>query len=100
MGRERVGAREGMLFIFEDDGRHAFWMKDCRTSLDMIWLDARLRVVWIAARQPPCASDGPCPSIAPPSSARYVLEFAGGTAEAEKLRAGDPIVILSQPPLP
>lgn len=97
MAREQVGSREGMLFIFPEDGRHAFWMKDCKVSLDMIWLDARLHVVWIAPRQSPCPADGPCPSVAPPEPARYVLEFAGGTASTEQLKAGDAVVVLSDP---
>jgi len=99
MGRERVGPRDGMLFIFDDDAPHSFWMKDCKTSLDMVWLDARLRVVWVAARRAPCPEAGECPSVAPPSPARYVLEFAAGTAEAEGLRPGSSVVVISEPPL-
>ena len=99
MGRERVGPRDGMLFIFDDDGRHSFWMKDCKTSLDMVWLDSRLRVVWVAARQAPCPETGECPSVTSPSLARYVLEFAAGTAEAEHLKPGTSIVVISEPPL-
>ena len=99
MGRERVGAREGMLFIFDDDAPHSFWMKNCKTSLDMVWLDASLRVVWIAANQAPCPLEGACPSTVPPVASRYVLEFAAGTVAAEKLRSGDAVVVLSQPPI-
>lgn len=99
MGRERIGPREGMIFVFDADGRHAFWMKDCKTSIDMVWLDANLRVVWIAKSQPPCPTTGDCPSIAPPEPARYVLEFAGGTAAAESLATGSSVVVLSEPPL-
>jgi uncharacterized membrane protein (UPF0127 family) len=99
MGREKIGAREGMIFVFEEDGRHAFWMKDCKAALDMVWLDANLRVVWIAARQTPCPPTGECPSVAPPSPARFVLEFAAGTAAAESLRPGETVVVLSEPPL-
>jgi hypothetical protein len=99
MGRESVGPREGMLFVFEQDGRHAFWMKDCKTSLDIVWLDASLRVVWIAPRQAPCPAAGDCPQIAPPSAARFVLEFAAGTAASESLGPGDAVVVLSEPPL-
>jgi uncharacterized protein len=99
MGRASIGAREGMIFVFDDDDRHAFWMKDCKTSIDMIWLDSNLRVVWIAPRQVPCPNVGDCPSVAPPSPARFVLEFAAGTAGAESLRPGDTVVILSEPPL-
>jgi len=99
MGRDRIGAREGMIFVFDEDARHAFWMKDCKTSIDMVWLDANLRVVWIAKRQQPCPADGDCPSVAPPAPARFVLEFAAGTATAESLAPGSSVVVLSDPPL-
>ena len=98
-GRARVGPREGMIFIFDRDDRHSFWMKDCKVALDLIWLDVNGRVVWVAAKQPPCPPTGECPSIIPPSAARYVLEFAAGTVAAESLRPGDPVVVLSDPPL-
>ena len=53
MGRETVGPREGMIFVFDDESLHSFWMKDCKTSLDMIWLDAQGHVVWIAMNRKP-----------------------------------------------
>ena len=98
-GREKVGPREGMIFIFDRDDRHSFWMKDCKVALDLIWLDANGRVVWVAAAQPPCPQSGECPSIVPASPARYVLEFAAGTAAAESLRRGDSVVLISDPPI-
>jgi hypothetical protein len=100
MGRKRVGAREGMLFIFEQPERHGFWMKNCKVSLDIVWLDAALRVVDVAANLPPCPEGGECPETIPLESASYVLEFAAGTAGREKLGRGDRVVILSEPPLP
>jgi hypothetical protein len=99
MGRESVGPREGMIFVFDDESLHAFWMKDCKTSLDMVWLDTQGHVVWIAANRKPCPATGDCPSIAPPSPSRYVVEFAAGTASKESLKPGDAIVVLSDPPL-
>ncbi len=99
MGRESVGPREGMIFMFDEDARHSFWMKDCKVALDMVWIDSGGRVVWIAADRKPCPASGDCPSIVPPQAARNVLEFAAGTAARESLRAGEQIVILSDPPL-
>lgn len=98
-GREKIGPREGMIFIFDRDDRHSFWMKDCKVALDIIWLDGNGRVVWVAAQQSPCPPSGTCPSIVPPSPGRYVLEFAAGTAASESLRHGDSVVVLSDPPL-
>ena len=97
MGRERVGAREGMLFVFDDDATHPFWMKNCKVALDMVWLDRSRRVVWIASDRKPCPETGECPSVVPEAPARYVLEFAAGTVAAERLREGDDVVILGGP---
>ena len=49
MFRDRVGPRDGMLFLFESTDRWPFWMKNCRVSLDILWLDDAFRVVWVAA---------------------------------------------------
>jgi uncharacterized membrane protein (UPF0127 family) len=100
MGREAVGSHEGMLFVFEEAGRHAFWMKDCRVRLDIVWLDATLRVVDVARDRPPCPGGGECPEVVPLEAAKYVLEFAGGTARREGLKTGDRVVVLAEPPLP
>ena len=99
MGRDKVGPREGMIFVFDADDRHSFWMKDCKVALDMVWLDVGGRVVWTEVDRPPCPAKGPCPSIAPPVPSRYVVEFAAGTLAAESLKRGDAVVILSDPPL-
>ncbi len=88
-----------MIFVFDDDGRHSFWMKDCRIALDIVWLDANGLVVWIEGNRPPCPASGECPSIVPPATSRFVVEFAAGTAAAESLKPGDPVVVLSDPPL-
>lgn len=99
MGRERIGPRAGMLFVFDGDDRHSFWMKDCKVALDIVWLDVMGRVVWVAENRAPCPATGDCPSIVPPSPARYVVEFAAGTVAAEALKPGDAVVVLSDPPL-
>ncbi len=99
MFREKVGANEGMLFLFEETDRHGIWMKNCRVPLDIIWLDEQFRVLEIAADAQPCPDDGPCPSMQPMRAARYVLEIAGGRAAEEKLALGDLLIIHSEPAL-
>lgn len=98
MFRDKVGAGEGMLFVFDGVDLHPFWMKNCKVSLDIIWLDAQLRVVDIAHDRPPCPERGDCPSITPMRAARYVLEVAAGTAAREGLERGDTLVLLPEPP--
>jgi len=99
MGREKIGPRDGMIFVFDDTSRHSFWMKDCKTALDMVWLDVNGRVVWTEVDRPPCPATGDCPSIVPPVPARFVVEFAAGTVAAESLKHGETIVVISDPPL-
>jgi uncharacterized membrane protein (UPF0127 family) len=96
MYREEVGPHEGMIFLFDAPGRHGIWMKNCKVALDIIWLDEDLRVVEIAAEQPPCPESGPCPTAVPMRAARYVLEVAAGVAAREQLAPGDRLVFLEQ----
>ena len=98
MFREHVGADEGMLFIFDRPGQHAIWMKNCKVSLDLIWLDEKGRVVEIVHDQPPCPDDGPCPNAFPMRLATYVLEVAGGTARREGLKLDDSITLYLEEP--
>ena len=93
MFREHVAADEGMLFVFDVPDRHTFWMRNCRVTLDIVWIDQGLRVVEIAHDQAPCPAEGTCPNIFPMRSASYVLEVAGGTARREGLSLGDPIAL-------
>jgi uncharacterized membrane protein (UPF0127 family) len=80
MFRERLGPDRGMLFIFEREARHSFWMKNTKLALDMIWMDGQGRVVFIKKDAQPCFEDA-CPSIRPDRGAKYVLEVVAGTAE-------------------
>jgi uncharacterized membrane protein (UPF0127 family) len=99
MHRDQVGPGDGMLFLFGTDEIHGIWMKNCRVALDIIWLDQDFKVVHIATDQQPCQADGPCPSAYPFRPARYVLELAAGRAWETGLKAGDTVVVLSDPPI-
>ena len=73
----------GMLFIFEADNYHAFWMKGTFIPLDIIWLDKNWQVVDFTAFAQPQAGrpDEELPIYRPKTPARYVLELPGGTVE-------------------
>jgi uncharacterized membrane protein (UPF0127 family) len=87
MFRESLPEKTGMIFLFSDRGVHRFWMKNTMIPLDMIWMDAAGRVLFISADTPPCKAD-PCPSYGPDSPAASVLEIAGGKAVKERIVAG------------
>ncbi len=89
-GRERLGPREGMLFVYADRARRAFWMLDMRIPIDIIWLDNR-RVVHIAHEVPPPAPGTPPSELdtyAPGVPANMVLEIAAGRAAEVGLAVG------------
>ena len=81
-----------MLFVFDRPGRYAFWMKNVRMPLDIIWLDAQRRIVWMVDNAPPCAAE-PCPMYAPGRNASYVLEVAGGFVRRHNVAVGDVVAI-------
>jgi hypothetical protein len=87
MFRESLPEKAGMLFPFTDKGIHRFWMKNTMIPLDMVWIDADGKVLFISADTPPCKAD-PCPSYGPDAPAASVLEIAGGKAAKEKIGVG------------
>ena len=92
MFRDTLDERQGMLFPFETPGRYGFWMKNVRVPLDIIWLDASGRIVWIVESAAPCKSH-PCPTYTPDAAASYVVEVRGGFAQAHGVAVGDFVAI-------
>lgn len=88
MYRGSLGEKEGMLFVFEDKGYHAIWMKNVRFPIDILWLDDDMRVVYIFREAPPCRAD-PCPVYMPSSEARYVLELPANFTLKHGIGIGD-----------
>ncbi|MGQ9618909.1 MAG: DUF192 domain-containing protein [Candidatus Aminicenantia bacterium] len=91
MFRRKIPENYGMLFIFEREERHGFWMKNTLIYLDMIWLDSKKRIVHIEENVPPCKSE-PCEVYYPSKPSLYVLELKGGKAKKEDLKTGDILI--------
>jgi uncharacterized protein len=92
MFRDTLGPQEGMLFTFEVPRRYGFWMKNVRIPLDIIWLDAGRRIVWMVEAAPPCDTD-PCPMYLPETRASFVVEVNGGFARRHGVASGDTVII-------
>lgn len=92
MFRDALDDTEGMLFCFESPRRYAFWMKNVRIALDIIWLDSAARVVWIVSEAPPCHAD-PCPMYRPGMDASFVVEVRAGFARDHGVAIGDTLEI-------
>ncbi|MCY7355462.1 MAG: DUF192 domain-containing protein [Lysobacter sp.] len=88
MFREQLTAGHGMLFIHDREEPQAYWMKNTKIPLDILYFDNARKLVSQQRDVPPCSlGDGcpPYPSIAP---ARYVLELNAGEATRLNLRVG------------
>ena len=92
MFREQMDTKHGMLFIFPDSAPRAFWMKNTRIALDILYFDAERRLVSAQLATPPCTRD-PCPSYPSRGAAKYVLELNAGVARGLNLKPGDVLTI-------
>ncbi len=92
MFRQELGEREGMLFVFEREEKHPFWMKNTPIYLDILWMNPAGEIVGISENTPPCVAES-CPSYAPDGLAKYVLEIAGGQTRKIGARLGDRAII-------
>ena len=84
MFRKELADGKGMLFLFDEEGEHSFWMKDTLIPLDLIFVDSAGRVTGIVSRARPLTLE---PRIGGPSL--MVLEVPGGWASEHGVRAGD-----------
>jgi uncharacterized membrane protein (UPF0127 family) len=92
MDRTEMAIDHGMLFVFQDDIPRAFWMKNTKIALDMLFFDADRRLVSVQHDVPPCLAD-PCPAYSSGAPARYVLELNAGQAHKLGLVPGDELTI-------
>lgn len=88
MFRERLDTGHGMLFFFDEPGKHGFWMKNMAFPIDILWLGEDKKIVHIESNVPPCQQD-PCVVYVPKKPAAYVLEIQAGEARRRGIVAGD-----------
>ena len=77
---------EGMLFVFEKDGKPAFWMKDMKFAIDILWISSEGVVVDIQENVSPESYPA---AFTPRNEARYVLELPAGYSEEHAVGLGD-----------
>jgi hypothetical protein len=82
MFRKSLPKLQGMLFIFEKEDIHPFWMKNTLIPLDMIFIDRNLKVVGIIKHAKPNTLT---PRIVKAPS-KYVIEVRAGFAKKYKIK--------------
>ena len=86
--RNQLRENESMLFVFEEPSRHAFWVKDMKFPIDIIWLDSNGKIVHMEENLMPCPLVLICPSYAPDADSQYVLETTAGFAQRHNISLG------------
>lgn len=85
-GRASLVAGEGMLFVFPEDGRYAFWMKDMHFAIDILWISREGVIVDLEENVSPETYPA---TFTPRTEARYVVELPAGYAQEHGVRVGD-----------
>jgi hypothetical protein len=88
MFRKSLGAKEGMLFLFDQDNVSPFWMKNTYLPLDILFINSNHEIVDIKEGNPPLSEE----LIRPNAPYRLALEVNAGFAKEYKLEPGDRVV--------
>ena len=97
-GRDELAIAAGILFVFDKSGSYAFWMKDMKFPIDIIWIDESSpaggnKIVDIAenAVPEPDKKDEELKRYQPMAQAKYVLEINAGLVRLHNLQIGDTV---------
>ena len=88
MFRDALAPGHGMLFIHDRQEPQAYWMKNTKIPLDILYFDNELRLVGQQRNVPPCSAGDRCPPYPSHRPARYVLELNAGQAARLGLESG------------
>jgi uncharacterized membrane protein (UPF0127 family) len=91
MYRQSLASDRCMFFLYDEDGAHSIWMKNCLIALDVVWIKADGTVVETSERVPPCSPilGDACPAYGGSVPARHFIEFPAGTLRRIGLKKGD-----------
>ncbi len=88
MFREEMAAGTGMLFVHDREAPQAYWMKNTKIPLDILYFNNARKLVSQQRDVPPCSLGDGCPPYPSAAPARYVLELNAGQAARLNLRDG------------
>lgn len=97
MRRASLAKDACMFFLYDEDGYHSIWMKNCLISLDVAWIDAEGRIVELVPDVPPPSPmrvykrDADYPTYGGTVPSRHFIEFPVGTFKRLGLGKGDVI---------
>ena len=86
MFRKSLPENEGMLFVFDREGYHRFWMMNMSFPIDIIWINNEKKVAYIVKDAEPCVLT--CNSYVSEKEAKYVLEVNANFTTKNKIKIG------------
>lgn len=101
MFRDELAPGTGMIFLHDREEPQAYWMKNTRIALDILYFDNARKLVAQQRDVPPCSAGNACPPYPSNVPARYVLELNAGEAAKLKLQDGAELTFskdISTPP--
>jgi len=87
MFRKVLNDSEGMLFVFQENRNHNFWMKNTNFPLDILWFDEEMQIVSMEKNAQPCLTNN-CTVILSEVNSVYALEVNAGFADRIGLEIG------------
>ncbi|MBU6235954.1 MAG: DUF192 domain-containing protein [Alphaproteobacteria bacterium] len=90
MFRKKLASNAGMLFVYDEPGRRAFWMKNTLIPLDMLFFNQKGELVYIHSEATP---EDLTPLGPNRNDICAILEIAGGQAARQKIKVGDRLVV-------
>jgi uncharacterized membrane protein (UPF0127 family) len=84
----KMEPQAGMLFVYPEPFKIGMWMKDTFISLDMLFVNAKGKVVQVAERTTPESLK----TISSNSAVIGVIELNAGTAERLRIRTGSQVM--------
>ncbi len=95
-GRSSIDADKGMLFVFDSQGLHGFWMKDMQFPIDIVWMNSG-KIVSIEENVDPQigARTSELKNYFPETFDDSVLELQAGRVKTLGARVGDSVAIIN-----
>lgn len=93
-GRDSLPKDSGMLFVFPEKAKSAFWMKDMKFAIDIIWItDGKVVGIDKDARPEPGVADPNLKLYYAPQHVTHVLEVPSGYSDQKGLKVGDSVTL-------
>lgn len=86
-GMSKLDPNSALLMVFDTSDTWGIWMKDMKIPIDIVWLNAEKKVVYIVMNASPDL--GTSKVFKPTDPAKYVLEIPAGTVKTAGIKVGN-----------